>query len=95
MADKVAADKTISLLTGTFEDKTRVTWEEFRKRYEVTVINFCDRPQRFAGHLSVEEFLSSVSKGEGLGRKRDFMARTLLEEEAGSSGPDNERTPRP
>ena len=29
-----------------------------------TVIYFCDRPQRFAGHLSVEEFLSSVSKGE-------------------------------
>jgi hypothetical protein len=29
-----------------------------------TVIFFCDRPVRFAGHLSVEEFLSSVSKGE-------------------------------
>ncbi len=29
-----------------------------------SVIFFCDRPQRFAGHLSVEEFLSSVSKGK-------------------------------
>ena len=29
-----------------------------------TVIFFCDRPVRFAGHLSVEEFLSSVSKGK-------------------------------
>jgi hypothetical protein len=28
------------------------------------VIYFCDRPQRFAGHLSVEEFLGSVSKGK-------------------------------
>jgi hypothetical protein len=28
------------------------------------VIYFCDRPVRFAGHLSVEKFLSSVSKGE-------------------------------
>ena len=29
-----------------------------------TVIYFCDRPVRFAGHLSVEEFLSSVTKGK-------------------------------
>jgi len=29
-----------------------------------TVIFFCDRPERFAGHLSVEEFLSSVTKGK-------------------------------
>jgi len=29
-----------------------------------TVIYFCDRPQRFAGHLTVEDFLSSVSKGK-------------------------------
>jgi hypothetical protein len=29
-----------------------------------TVIYFCDRPQRFAGHLTVENFLSSVSKGK-------------------------------
>lgn len=28
-----------------------------------SVIFFCDRPVRMAGHLSVEEFLSSVSKG--------------------------------
>jgi hypothetical protein len=29
-----------------------------------TVIYFCDRPVRFAGHLSVEDFLDSVSKGK-------------------------------
>ena len=29
-----------------------------------TVIYFCDRPQRFAGHLTVENFLSSVTKGK-------------------------------
>lgn len=29
-----------------------------------SVIFFCDRPQRFAGQLGVEEFLSSVSKGK-------------------------------
>jgi hypothetical protein len=29
-----------------------------------TVIYFCDRPQRFAGHLTVKDFLSSVSKGK-------------------------------
>jgi len=29
-----------------------------------TVIYFCDRPVRFAGHLSVEDFLNSVSKGK-------------------------------
>jgi len=29
-----------------------------------TVIYFCDRPVRFAGHLSVENFLSSVTKGK-------------------------------
>jgi hypothetical protein len=27
------------------------------------VIYFCDRPVRLAGHLSIEEFLSSVSSG--------------------------------
>jgi len=29
-----------------------------------TVIFFCDRPVRFAGHLSVADFLSSVSQGK-------------------------------
>ena len=29
-----------------------------------TVIYFCDRPVRFAGHLSVDKFLSSVTKGK-------------------------------
>ena len=29
-----------------------------------TVIYFCDRPVRFAGHLSVEKFLSSVTQGK-------------------------------
>ena len=29
-----------------------------------TVIYFCDRPIRMAGHLTVAEFLDSVSKGE-------------------------------
>ena len=29
-----------------------------------TVIFFCDRPERFAGHLSVDKFLSSVTKGK-------------------------------
>lgn len=29
-----------------------------------TVIYFCDRPIRLAGHLGVQEFLDSVSKGE-------------------------------
>lgn len=28
------------------------------------VIFFCDRPQRFAGHLGVEEFLETVSTGK-------------------------------
>ncbi len=34
------------------------------KGFSPTVIYFCDRPVRFAGHLSVAEFLSSVSKGK-------------------------------
>jgi hypothetical protein len=29
-----------------------------------TVIFFCDRPERFAGHLSVENFLNSVTQGK-------------------------------
>ena len=29
-----------------------------------TVLFFCDRPQRFAGHLTVAEFIESVGKGE-------------------------------
>lgn len=29
-----------------------------------TVLFFCDRPQRFAGHLTVEEFLKTVTTGK-------------------------------
>ena len=39
-----------------------------------TVIYFCDRPVRFAGHLSVEKFLSSVSEG------KDSFAEELIVE---------------
>ena len=33
------------------------------KGFSPTVVYFCDRPVRLAGHLSVEEFLSSVTTG--------------------------------
>lgn len=34
------------------------------KGFSPTLVFFCDRPERFAGHLTVEDFVSSFTKGK-------------------------------